>query len=104
MDGSSRQVVVNTTIEWPNGITLDFANRFVQQTQGLYLHQYRKPLKRLLDTKKNTENFDDKGGFRKRFLKTPYTVDSISVFVWTVGENALKRMRFHSKANKCRHV
>ena len=35
MDGSSRQVVVSTTIEWPNGITLDFANRFVQHPLGL---------------------------------------------------------------------
>lgn len=29
MDGSSRQVLINTSIEWPNGITLDVANRFV---------------------------------------------------------------------------
>lgn len=31
MDGSSRQVLINTSIEWPNGITLDVANRFVRR-------------------------------------------------------------------------
>ena len=29
MDGSSRQVVVDTRISWPNGITLDLPNRYV---------------------------------------------------------------------------
>ena len=28
MDGSSRQVLINTTIAWPNGITLDLTNRY----------------------------------------------------------------------------
>lgn len=36
MDGSSRQVIVSTTIEWPNGITLDFANRYVQLSRASY--------------------------------------------------------------------
>ena len=52
MDGSSRQVVVNTTIEWPNGITLDFANRFVQHPLGLYMpsvHLYHTVLRQLIE-------------------------------------------------------
>ena len=52
MDGSSRQVVVNTTIEWPNGITLDFANRFVQHPLGTYLpsvHRYHTVLQGIID-------------------------------------------------------